>query len=328
MHCPHCNQEHPEGILFCPVNGKKILMPGVCPECGKSTDPNLLHCTFCGQKLIQAEATLNPQEEHDPQAPISKLETQIKSHKFGIGDLFSEGWHQYRKNFKTILLVILCVYIPINIIISIIPIDSLIKDLGTDWLSVFAYIQTLLQFFFGIIATIGIAAIVEKSLQGMILSWKDSLHFGLSKWVTAIGTGFLSGLIIFGLTLLLIVPGIIWSIYYYFWIFVVALRDVGGKTALDYSKSLVKGQWWRVFGIVFVIGIIRYIVELIYSLLINLIPFNPTTGAILGIFLNSMANIIYAFFTVVLVIFFINNNHIKNPAQYEQNVSLTNTTDA
>ena len=177
----------------------------------------------------------------------------------------------------------------------------------------------ILEFFIGTIATIGIASIVEKSLQGTTLSWGDSLRYGLSKWATAIGTGFLAGLILLGLTLLLIIPGIIWSLYYTFWIYVVALRNIGGKTALDYSKSLVEGQWWSVFGVFFVLGIIGFIVGLAIGFPLNLISDNQ----FFGIIPNTISDIVGAFFTVVTVVFFLNNDYRLKPVQVEQSAVPT-----
>ena len=247
------------------------------------------------------------------------MENKIKSRKLGIGDLLGEGWQLYRTNFKNILLVILCVYIPVNIIISFIPIDSFIQNYGSRGLQLYNNILKILEFFIGTIATIGIASIVEKSLQGTTLSWGDSLRYGLSKWGTAIGTGFLAGLILLGLTLLLIIPGIIWSLYYTFWIYVVALRSVGGKTALDYSKSLVEGQWWSVFGVFFVLGIIGLIVGLVIVFPFNLISDNQ----FFGIIPNTILDIVGAFFTVVAVVFFLNNDYRLKPVQVEQSAVPT-----
>ncbi len=85
MQCPHCNQKHPEGTQFCPMTGKKILIPAVCPECGKPVNPNWLHCSYCGRTLIQAEGISNRQETQAtgyPPSPVtipglSKTETSF-----------------------------------------------------------------------------------------------------------------------------------------------------------------------------------------------------------------------------------------------------------
>jgi hypothetical protein len=53
MPCPHCEQDHPEGTLFCPITGKKIPQPQFCPACGKPVDPAWLHCGYCGQKIFR-----------------------------------------------------------------------------------------------------------------------------------------------------------------------------------------------------------------------------------------------------------------------------------
>ena len=245
------------------------------------------------------------------------MDTRIKSQKFGIGNLFSEGWKIYQANFTSILLVVLCVYIPVNIIISFIPIDSLVQEYGTRGLQLYNNILKLLEFFIGTIATIGIATIVENSLQGTNLSWGDSLKHGLSKWVTAIGTGFLAGVILLGLTLLFIIPGIIWSLYYSFWVYVVALRNLSGKTALDYSKFLVQGQWWSVFGIFFVFGIVGLIIGLTIGFLFGLISDNQ----FFSIIPNTILDIVGAFFTVVTVVYFLNNDYRLKLVQDEQSAT-------
>jgi lysine 6-dehydrogenase len=55
--------------------------------------------------------------------------------------------------------------------------------------------------------------------------------------------------ILLGLSFLLVVPGLIQAVYYTFITQVVVLRHGRGKGALDRSKALVRGRWWRVFWI-------------------------------------------------------------------------------
>jgi len=245
------------------------------------------------------------------------MEADITSKQFGISKLFSEGWRLYRANFTNILWVTLCVYIPVNVLASFIPTDALIQEYGIRGIQLYFNILRLIEFFIGTIAVVGIAAIVEKALQGTMYSWRDALRYGLSKWKTAIGTGFLRSVILLGLTLLLIIPGIIWSGYYAFWIYVVALRNIGGKRALDYSKSLVEGQWWRVFGIFLVFWITSFVASLIVTLPLNLISDNQVFGIIPG----TIADIIGTYFAVVATVFFLNNDYRIKPGRIEQATS-------
>jgi hypothetical protein len=77
MQCPYCNQEHPEGTLFCPMSGKKIVLPKRCPQCGKPVDISWLHCGYCGQELIQENEAPIPKSTRPggyPQSPQTKSE--------------------------------------------------------------------------------------------------------------------------------------------------------------------------------------------------------------------------------------------------------------
>ena len=237
-----------------------------------------------------------------------KIEADLLSHKFGVRDLLSTGWQIYRSNFKNILLILLCVYIPINIILSFIPSGSLTSD---GWREMRAYNQIFrgLEFFIGVIATLGIAQIVNKSFEGENISWVKTLKHGFSKWLSAIGTGFLAGLIVAGWSLLLIIPGIVYSFYYSFWVYTVALRDEDGKNALDYSKRLVEGQWWRIFGIQLFFDVLVLILGSIITIPFYLISDNQFFGLIP----DTIIDIVGAFTKVTTAILFLNNDFLRNP---------------
>ena len=153
-----------------------------------------------------------------------------------------------------------------------------------------------------------VAFVVEHSLRGENIGYRQALRQSFSRWGSVIGTGILAGLIIFGLTLLLIVPGIIWGVYYLFIVYIVALRGQGGKKALDYSKSLVKGRWWRVFGVFFVVGLLTFVFILIVDLPFGFMPVNFLTDVLSGI----LADIVWSFFTIATVLFFLNLDYLKN----------------
>ena len=263
----------------------------------------VVHCEFKLMELISVSKFFYGE----------MMDTKIKLLKFGVSDLLKEGWLVYRSRFKDILIVILCFYIPINIILAFVPLDSLLTEYGTKGMKIYNIISDTLQNFIGVIAIMGVAAIAEKAIDGQSLDWSDAIKYGFSKWGKAIGTGLLGAIIILGLSLLLIIPGIIYSLYYTFWVYVVALRDRSGKAALDYSKNLIKGQWWRVFGIQLVLWIISSVVGLIIAYPFTLISYNQFFYLIP----DTLADIVGAFFTITSTLFFLNNDYVYRPQPTE-----------
>jgi len=230
----------------------------------------------------------------------------IKTSKFGVGEIIRKGWQVYWANLTNILLAVLCVYIPINIIISFIPNG----EIGSTPYKLRDNVSALIEGLFGIIVWIAIAYIAEKGIQGENIGWTKALKHGFSRWGSAIGTIIMASVIMLALMLLLIVPGIIQAVYYSFIVYVVALRSIGGKAALDYSKNLVKGQWWRVAGISWLIFILYSLVNFIFAIPFAFLP----THQIVDVIRPTVSNVIEALYYVMMVIFFLNTDYLKNPA--------------
>jgi len=234
--------------------------------------------------------------------------------QFDLGAVISTGWHIFWKHIRSIVPVFLIVYIPINIGLSFVPIDYLIETHGLRGFRMYMRIVQLTELLFGVLATMALAKLIESSILGKPVTWQQALRHALSRWGASIGTGLLAGVILLGLFLLLIVPGIIWSLYYSFFVFVVALRGLSGKAALDYSKGIVKGQWWRVFGYLLVIELLGTI-----SSLIVVIPFFFTPDArILEIISGTLCDIISALFICMTIVFFLNNNYLRIRSEQSQ----------
>jgi hypothetical protein len=246
---------------------------------------------------------------------------KIKTHKMNVIELFGEGWKYYTANFVKILLITICIYIPINTIVELIPVHESLQDDPVRLAQLYARLYQGLETWIGCIATAGIAAIVENTiLSGNNLSWGDALRKGVSRWGSAVGTSIVSGFILLGLYLLLIVPGVIWSVYYTFWLYVVALRNIGGKTALDYSKNLVVGQWWRVLGVIIVIAVADIATNFIVGVPTWFLPDN----IILNVLSTTVLDVVSGLFTVTSIVFFLNTDYLKNNAQSENQPVFVN----
>lgn len=241
---------------------------------------------------------------------------KVKIQKLGVIEMFGESWKYYSANFVKILLITICIYIPINTIVLLIPVHESLQNDPVRLTQLYARIYQGFETWVGCIATVGIAAIVEGTILGNELTWGGALRKGFSRWGSSVGTSIVSGFILLGLFLLLIVPGIIWSVYYTFGIYVVALRNIGGKPALDYSKKLVVGQWWRVLGMVIIIAI----GDIIASAVINFpFTFLPVT-MILNVISTTISDVVGGLFTVMSIVFFLNLDYLKSnePDKAEQ----------
>ena len=187
------------------------------------------------------------------------MEAKIRSKEFGIVDLFREGWKVYFANIKTILAIVLCIYIPIDLVLAFVPQNTRLYNL----------VLNLLQFLVGIIATLGIAIVTEKAIDG------QSMNF--------------------------------------FWDYVVALRDQSGRDALNYSKNLVEGQWWRIFGTTLVFSLIAIAISSGIWYLTSLISENQ----LFSIIPNILVDIVGSFITVMYVLLFLNSDFVKRPQPIE-----------
>lgn len=90
-------------------------------------------------------------------------------------------------------------------------------------------------------------------------AWKNLWRFSL----LAILTFF----IVMGGLILLIIPGIIFGVWYSFSRFIFIEKSSDIKESLFKSKALVSGRFWKIFGRLFVFGLFSVLVQIIAGLL-------------------------------------------------------------
>jgi hypothetical protein len=224
-----------------------------------------------------------------------------------VGEVVASGWDLYCLHFKRILPIFLVVYIPINVGLSFLPVADWTETYGVLGSRMYMGIVQLTEFFIGTLATMALAKLMEESLYGHTITWLQALRHAVSRWGAIILTNVLAMLIVFGLTLLLIVPGVIWAVYYCFFLFVVALRGLSGKQALDYSKAMVNGQWWRVFGYLLAIQLLALLAAIVVTAPFGVLP----EHRLLDILSNTLSDIISPLFLTMMVVFFLNNDYLR-----------------
>lgn len=169
-----------------------------------------------------------------------KRETKLIS----VRDLFRQSWKLYRERIGLLTKIIL---LPVAFIV-----------VGGLWglLTSNGWFGGLLIFIGTIISILSYLALVFALQKNT--SFGESYRLALRRvwsygWLTV-----LSGFVTLGGIFMLIVPGIVFSIWFMFAIYVFAIEGDKGMNALLKSREYVRGYWWPVFGrqIVFVLAVL------------------------------------------------------------------------
>lgn len=182
----------------------------------------------------------------------------------------------FKKNQKVIIF-----YAIISGILSIIN-NSIIQYLNDIYLMQNELITYFIMVFLSggiyFFTTLFISCIFLKHLYNFIdespEKFKSILNFIKQKFFFVITTSFLAIFIIIIGYILLIIPGIILSIYLIFSTYAALFRDKKNISAIKYSINLVKGNWFRVLGYIIlaniIIGGLNMIVSDVFSIMPNL----------------------------------------------------------
>lgn len=101
------------------------------------------------------------------------------------------------------------------------------------------------------------------------------------------------------LFLLLIIPGVIFMVYWYLFTYVVLDQKLSGMAALKKSKQMITGNWWKTFGIVAIAVLISIVASSIVS------SVDSTSGGFMSGFLMAVVSaFISIFFGYVAVSYY------------------------
>jgi hypothetical protein len=120
-----------------------------------------------------------------------------------------------------------------------------------------------------------------------------------SRW-KLLGTLVVEGLLLTMLFILLIIPGLIFIVYWLFAPFIVIDQNIGYFKAFSASKQLVKGNWWRILSLqiipVLLTLIPGFVLLGVFTLIVALFPIAFTVD---GALTNSVNIVITALASVI-----------------------------
>lgn len=162
-----------------------------------------------------------------------------------LGAVVHSAWEVTVTNLLPIVVVTIAVNIPINAVLTLVPIP---EDGGLKEWSRYFRIQRALQFWVGTIGILGVLHITVAAYRGARLSIREAFGRAFSNYGSALWAQFLYNLgLVLGL-LLLVVPGMVVGVFWYFSLQAIVVHDMSGWQAQKHSHQMVKGRWWAFFG--------------------------------------------------------------------------------
>ncbi len=190
-----------------------------------------------------------------------------------VSNLFKRAYAPYRTHPKVIFKFILLFFLPIFVVgltrfsVDLISIVYGIVPAGALLFVVGAICMSLLSLWFTISYIQALADMEEgRSLQTIKEYLKKTAHLILPVF----GLSFLVGLIVLGGFILVIIPGIIFSIWFTFVAQARVLDQKKGISSLGFSRALVRGNWWGVFGRIVVGILVVLAIMAVYQSIVNI----------------------------------------------------------
>jgi hypothetical protein len=262
MQCPNCGRE--SAGKYCPSCGADLAVAVVGTPTGGSADPNATS-VISRVELERRSTATSPAET----ALVGAAEAggSIPGHRYPFpplttGQIFNDSFHLYWRNLPLLAgtsAALAVAQLVLTVLLHVSPAPAAIGGL----LSVIVYPALM-----GVLAVPVTARYLDQSIS-------VARVFSLLGRAT-LGTILLASLI-FGLAvtvgmIVLIVPGIYLLVRFLFTTQIAALERADLRTAFVRSAALVRGSWWRVFGLfilvnlpaipgVIVVGIIRAILN-------------------------------------------------------------------
>ncbi len=235
-------------------------------------------------------------------------------------EIIKTSLNLYKNNWRKFVPYLILLFLP-TLIISLLGAASLYLYVYLPSSNIISSLVLLAVIVASLIFTLWVAAAFTKTLylcanQQAVGSWKETFSASSRLIWPIIITSILVGLIVLGGTILFIIPGIIFTIWYVFTYYIIVVEEKKGLEALKISKALVVGRWWSIVwrlllpGLVFgigaaiIVGLLDKGITLIFSIqslyyilisalinaLINSLITPLTAGAGLTLYLSAKNN--------------------------------------
>lgn len=244
------------------------------------------------------------------------MDASGRSRPRDVGGILEETLRLYQRNYQTFLVILAVIQIPLVVVqilfqVSVAP----FAPAGDPTPAQVVSMLTRLCGLGGLFALVMFVA--NAAMYAAVVLAAGRAHVGaapepmaaynevLGRLGAIVGAVFLASLAVGLLSLTII--GIPFAIYLGIrWIFInqaVMLEDRGATAALSRSSELVKGSWWRVFGIALLLGVVQGIViglgSSVVGAVVSVFAPGPVGTAIANAFAGAIMTILVGAFALI-----------------------------
>lgn len=221
----------------------------------------------------------------------------------GIGGIISEGWRLFSENFKTLALLALAIYVPISII-SYLPYIEIADPGLYNVVMILSFVLSIVLALASIVFMNAMIIVVADGAKGKKTEFKEALQRGWKRFGHMFVTYLLMVLFLIPLYIALVIPGIVFTIFWIFAIYAAVLSDKIGMGALKYSFNMVKGRWWLTLGYVILFSLLTIPAVIVLMIVNGILMMILGDAAIM--FYNVLVGFVGLFFTSLSTVWFLN----------------------
>ena len=161
-----------------------------------------------------------------------------------VSTLFKASLKMFFDNFWQIAFLVTVVYLPVELIKNILLFGANQQDNWKITFRVESFISAVIS---PLLIPALVYMLVYNKKNGEYPPLTESLKWGMSKWGRVFGVNFISGAAIIGGLILLVVPGIMFAVWFSLAAVMVSIEGLQQEHPLEKSRALTKGHRWMLF---------------------------------------------------------------------------------
>jgi hypothetical protein len=185
---------------------------------------------------------------------------------FRVGVVLSKTFSVFGSRLGGFLLLAFVPLIPL-LLITLMALASPQKGVPNSGAAAMGGLSAFLTFVLGIVAQATTLYGAFQQMGGRPFSISESLGVGLGRALPVFGVALLNGLLTGLAAILLLIPGIMVFCMLYVSVPVCVIEKLGVFDSLSRSAVLTKGYRWQIFGLLALVSIISFIVQIVLELL-------------------------------------------------------------